>query len=214
MNKTYLKTRVFFLIKIFMLPICIFFLLSCDNNKNIASNEADKAKLISIGNDDAPVEIKIYSSLTCPHCANFHINVVQKIKDKYVKNGNVKIFFMDFPLDIAALNAAKILHCIEKDKQMRILDLIYKNQKEWVVESDIKEINNRLKKITTTSGINSDKIDNCLIDETIENKVLNARINGQKKYSISSTPTIIINEEKLEGNNDFESIEKIIKKII
>jgi Protein-disulfide isomerase len=29
---------------------------------------------IFIGNKNAKVEIKIYSSFTCPHCANFHKN--------------------------------------------------------------------------------------------------------------------------------------------
>ena len=37
-------------------------------------------ELIFIGKDDAPVEIKVFSSLTCPHCANFHIKVISKIK--------------------------------------------------------------------------------------------------------------------------------------
>ena len=63
-------------------------------------------------------------------------------------------------------------------------------------------------------GINSDKIENCFSDETIENKVLNGRIEGHKKYSISSTPTIIINEKKFNGSKDFTNIEKVIKKNI
>jgi len=29
---------------------------------------------VTIGSNKSEVEIKVYSSLTCPHCANFHIN--------------------------------------------------------------------------------------------------------------------------------------------
>ena len=171
-------------------------------------------RLISIGENDAPVIIKIYSSYTCSHCANFHINVVSKIKEKYVKTGKVKIVFMDFPLDLAALSASKMLRCVEKKKQMLVMDLIYKNQKEWVVGSTIDEINNNLKKILTTSGIKPNKIDKCFIDENIEDIVLKIRIEGHKKYSINSTPTIIINEKKISDSDNFENIDKIIKNII
>ena len=177
-----------------------------------AEEKLTNSKSIFIGKEDAPVEIKVYSSLTCPHCANFHINVISEIQKKYVETGKVKIIFIDFPLDLAALNASKILHCVEKKDQMKIMDLIYKKQGEWSTGSTIDEINKNLKSIMTTSGINSDKIDKCLVDENIENIVLNGRIEGDKKYSISSTPTIIINEKKFIGSNDFNNIEKAIKK--
>ena len=177
-----------------------------------AEEKLTNSKSIFIGKEDAPVEIKVYSSLTCPHCANFHINVISEIQKKYVETGKVKIIFIDFPLDLAALNASKILHCVEKKDQMKIMALIYKKQGEWSAGSTIDEINENLKSIMTTSGINSDKIDKCLVDENIENIVLNGRIEGDKKYSISSTPTIIINEKKFIGSNDFNTIEKAIKK--
>ena len=177
-------------------------------------DSSKKLEFIFIGKDDAPVEIKVFSSLTCPHCANFHTKVISKIKKKYVNTGKVKIIFIDFPLDLAALSASKFLHCTEKNKQMLIMDLIYEKQKEWIVGNTIDEINDNLKKIATTSGINSDKIKKCFSDEAIENMVLNGRIEGHKKYSISSTPTIIINEKKYKGSNDFESLEKLIKKNI
>ena len=35
-----------------------------------------------------------------------------------------------------------------------------------------------------------------LNNDIIADKILNNRIDGQKKYSIKSTPTIIINEKK------------------
>jgi protein-disulfide isomerase len=48
----------------------------------------------------------------------------------------------------------------------------------------------------------------------LEEKILNDRIDGQKKYSINSTPTIIINEKKFEGNPTFENLSKEISKIL
>ena len=62
--------------------------------------------------------------------------------------------------------------------------------------------------------ISSIQFDKCLIDEDISDKILNGRIDANRKYSINSTPTIVINEKKLEGSASFENIKKKIEKII
>ena len=170
--------------------------------------------MVVLGKDDAPVKIKVFSSLTCPHCADFHKKVVSEIKNKYIKSGKVQLIFIDFPLDKAAFNASKLLHCLDEKKQMIFLDTIYETQESWTNGSDIEDINENLKKIVKNLGINSSQFDKCLIDEAISDKILNGRIQANKKYSIDSTPTIIINEKKLEGSASFKNIKKKIEKLI
>ena len=63
-------------------------------------------------------------------------------------------------------------------------------------------------------GINSEQFEKCLNDDKIADKILNDRINGHEKYSIESTPTIIINEKKLNGSASFKNIKKKIEKLI
>ena len=41
-----------------------------------------------IGNLEAPVTIIEYASFTCPHCATFHNEILPKLKQDYIKNGN------------------------------------------------------------------------------------------------------------------------------
>ena len=205
MTKSNFKLKIFFLINIFLL--CLIAVLSSE-----ASNT--KNNLIVLGSDKAPVKIKIFSSFTCPHCANFHFKVIPEIKREYVDRGKVQLIFIDFPLDQAAFNASKLLHCVDKNKQINFMDTIYKNQNKWTAGKNIDEINNNLKNIVKDLGVNSTGFDNCLNNETIADKILNERINGHKKYSIESTPTIVINEKKLDGSVNFKNIEKKIKKII
>ena len=169
---------------------------------------------VSLGSNEATVEIKVYSSLTCPHCANFHSKIVPKIIKNYVESGKVKITFFDFPLDEAAFNASKLVHCIEKEKNLKLLDTLYEKQNEWASDSSIEEINNNLKKIVKNLGINPEQFNECLNNEVIADKILNERINAHKKYSINSTPTIIINEKKFEDSASFENIKKKIEKLI
>ena len=199
--------KLFFLIK-----IIIIYLIIC--LKSYADNPKPKDELITIGSHDAIVKIKIFSSLTCPHCANFHINVVPEIIKEYVQPGKAQLIFIDFPLDQASFNASKLLHCLEKEKQIKFLDKIYENQNEWTKGTTIEEINVNLKGIVKNLGINSTKFNKCLLNEDISDKILSFRINADKKYSIDSTPTIIINEKKLEGSASFKNIKKKIEKII
>ena len=207
MTKPNLNIKLFFLIKIFFIYI-IFFL------KTYADTSINKPALVFLGEDGAPVKIKIYSSLTCPHCADFHINVVPKIKKNYIDSGKVQLIFIDFPLDQAGFNAAKLLHCLDEKKKITFLDLIYKKQHRWTSGSNLSEINNNLKNIVNDLGITSTQFDKCLNNEVIADKIINNRIIGHKKYSINSTPTIIINEKKFEGSASFKNIRKKIDKII
>ena len=164
--------------------------------------------LVVLGKNEAPIKIKIFSSLTCPHCADFHINVVPKIKKEYVDPGKVQLIFIDFPLDQAAFDASKLLHCLDQKKQITFLDKIYENQSQWTSGKNLSEINNNLKEIVKVLGINSKEFDKCLNNDTIIDQIINGRINAIQKYSINSTPTIIINEKKLEGSANFRNIKK------
>ena len=199
--------RLFFMVKIFViyLIICV---------KSYAGDSKVYGDTIAIGSNDALVKIKVFSSSTCPHCANFHIKVVPEIKKKYVESGKVQLIFIDFPLDQAAFNASKLLHCVDQNIQIRFLDTIYEKQNEWAIGSDINEINNNLKKIVKNFGINSTHFDKCLVSEAINDKILSGRINANHKYSIDSTPTIVINEKKLKGSASFKNIKQKIEKLI
>ena len=207
MIKSNLNNKIFLLVKICIIYFFISFESYADDLKN-------KKDMIVIGSHDALVKIKVFSSLTCPHCANFHIKVVPKIKKEYVESGKAQLIFIDFPLDQAAFNASKLLHCSDKNIQIKLLDRIYEKQNEWIVGADINEINNNLKTIVKNLGISSNHFDKCLIDETVSDKILNGRIDANKKYSISATPTIVINEKKLEGSANFKNIKKKIEKLI
>jgi len=207
MIKLNLNFKLFLFIKIF-----IIYLIIC--LKSYAGDSKVDKSIVAIGSYDAIVKIKIFSSLTCPHCANFHIKVVPKIIKEYVESGKVQLIFIDFPLDLAAFNASKLLHCVDQKKQISFLDIVYDTQSNWANGSNIEDINNNLKKIAKNLGISPEQFDKCLIDEDISDKILNNRIEANQKYSISSTPTIVINEKKLEGSASFKNIKKKIEKLI
>ena len=174
-------------------------------------NAEDKA--LSIGSVDAKVTVKVFSSLTCPHCANFHKNIFEELKKDYIDQNLVRFEHHSFPLDLAALNAEIIVRChVNRQKKFQLLGKIYEKQNKWAVGSDINIINKSIKKIGLESGLGDDKMDACLKDEDVQEQILNERIEAQKKYKIQSTPTIFINKKKYEGEHEYKQFKKVIKK--
>ena len=172
-----------------------------------------ESKILSIGGPDAKVTIKVFSSLTCPHCANFHLNIYEKMKDEYIDKGLVKFEHHSFPLDLAALNAEIIIRCNKNtSKNFEFLTEMYNKQKSWAIGSDINKINKLIKKIGLDFGLSDDRMDECLKDDQVQDEILEQRIEAQKKYKIESTPTIIINGKKYSGKVDYEQFKKVIDK--
>ena len=174
-----------------------------------------ESKTLDIGNSDAKIAVKVFSSLTCPHCANFHKNIFEDLKKEYIDKGIVKFEHHGFPLDLAALNAEIIVRChVDSKKKFQLLGEIYKKQNQWAVGSDIDIINESIKKIGLDSGLNNNTMNKCLDNENAQDQILNERIEAQKKYKIQSTPTIYINEKKYEGKHEYKQFKKAIEKLL
>ena len=172
-----------------------------------------ESKVLSMGSPNANVIVKVFSSLTCPHCANFHTSIFNNLKKDYIDKGLLRFEHHAFPLDLAALNAEVIIRCqTNNEKKFEFLEEIYKKQKAWAVGSDIKKINSLIKKVGLDFDLTEDKMDTCLQNDNAQDEILNERIQAQKKYNIDSTPTIIINEKKYSGKVDYNKFKKIIEK--
>ena len=172
-----------------------------------------ESKILSIGDSDAKVIVKVFSSLTCPHCADFHTTVFEKLKEEYIDKGLVKFEHHAFPLDLAALNAEIIVRChADNNQKFKLLEEIYNKQKSWAVGSDINKINDLIKKIASNFNLSDEKMNKCLKNDQTQDEILNQRIDAQKRYKIESTPTIIINDKKYSGKVDYKQFKKAIDK--
>ena len=172
-----------------------------------------ESKVLSIGSPEAKITIKVFSSLTCPHCATFHTNIYEKLKKEYIDKGLVKFEHHPFPLDLAALNAEIVIRCQNNiERKFDLLTEIYKKQTTWAIGSDINKINDLIKKIGLNFDLSNEKMNMCLKNDQTQDEILEQRIEAQKKYKIESTPTIIINEKKYSGKVDYKQFKKIIDK--
>ena len=164
------------------------------------------------GNVDAKIQLIVYESLTCNHCANFHKNIYPDLKENFIDKGFVKIEFRNFPLDMAAFNASKIAHC-RNDGKSEILHFLFQNQKLWVKGNSVEDTNSNLKKLLDSQNFGLE-FDKCINNKLIEDHVLEDRIKGVKKFEINSTPTLIINNKKFEKPLTYKNLKKTLEKLI
>ena len=195
-----------------MKKIITIFIIFLFQTLSINADSSDKIKRIVVGNQDAKITIITYESLTCSHCADFHINIYPELKKEYIDTGIAKIEFRHFPLDVAAFNASKVSQC-KNNGDSAILDSLYLNQPKWVKGKTIQEVNVNLKKFLKSEGFDLD-FNKCTANKNIEEFILNDRIEAVKKFKVNATPTIIINNKKFEKSLNYKNLKKTLEKLI
>jgi len=158
---------------------------------------------------DAPIRITVFSDFECPFCKVVAEQIPELIR-RY--KGKINVQYVFYPLDAKcnsnmksnfhknACDAAALAACSE-EKFLEIHDEIFHSQDQ--LKDGI------LAELATKHGLT-----NCIDNENIKNKVIQA-INQGTKYNLKSTPTLIVNGKKIEGtipNNQFFAIfEDILK---
>jgi protein-disulfide isomerase len=165
----------------------------------------------AIGDAAAPVTIIEYSSLTCPHCAAFHSKTLPELKKRYIDTGKVRLVLRDFPLDQVALKAAVIAHCAGPERRPQFIDVFFAQQASWTRAKDPVQA---LKQLAQLGGLSADQADACLADKSLEDAVLQARLDGQQKFDISSTPTFIVGGKSYPGDQSIEQFAALIDPLL
>ena len=164
-----------------------------------------------IGQPTAPVTIIEYASLTCPHCAQFHARVVPAIKKELVESGKARLVYRDFPLDQVALAGSMLARCAGRDRYFAFLDVLFRDQANWARSQNPVQA---LSQIARLGGIGKEKFQSCLRDSKLQEAVLKQRLDGNQKYQVNSTPTLLINGKKYSGGLSFEQIKAVVATII
>jgi len=164
-----------------------------------------------MGAEDAPITIVEYASLTCPHCAAFHAEVLPQLKSKYIETGKAKLIYRDFPLDKYALTASMLARCAGNDRFFAFLDVLFRKQPVWTSERNPIPA---LQRIAKFGGIGAEDFKQCLNNKVLEEGILDMRLQAEKKYKISSTPTLYINGKKYKGKHSFEALDETLRKLL
>jgi len=166
-----------------------------------------------IGDENAPITIIEYASLSCSHCSDFHNNTLGKLKNEYIDTGKVRFVFRDFPFNYPALLGSMVLRCIPGDVRYDYMNALFQLQPNWV-DRDNAKTTQELFKIMQSGGMTKEEFDTCITNVDLENKILQGVIGAQNEFSIQSTPSFLINGILVEGNKSIKEFRQIINKIL
>ncbi|MGE5514733.1 MAG: DsbA family protein [Bacteroidota bacterium] len=184
----------------------------CAGGAALAADKTDSFPIDHVmGKADAPITIIEYASTTCGHCANLHVNTLPKLKAEWIDTGKARLIYRDFPTSPAHLSigASMIAQCAGPDRYFGVLSLIMEQQEKWMSAANPLD---GLKKLVRLAGMTGEDVDACIAKQDLATAIQERARAGNALYGVESTPTLIINGTKIEGN-DPEKIQKTLKSI-
>lgn len=166
----------------------------------------------ALGDENAPVVIEEYASLSCNHCASFHKDTLPRLKEEYIDTGKVYFIYNDFPLNASALDGAMVARCMPEKDYFKFVSFLFETQEDWAFAGNYKDI---LEQNAKLLGLGSDRFDACLANNELRMGLLELVKEAQEQHNIQSTPSFIINGTRvLKGNQPFEVMKNAIDPLI
>jgi protein-disulfide isomerase len=152
---------------------------------------------IVLGDMDAPVEIIEYASLTCPHCAIYHIHVFPKIKETYIDTGLVRYTLREFPTSPSAIStmAFMLARCGGEGRFYPLVDALFRAQNRLVNVSTQQESYQNMAQIARQTGFTEQQFTQCLSDQAAFDRIRSVQEEAVEKFNVTSTPSFVINGE-------------------
>jgi protein-disulfide isomerase len=161
---------------------------------------------MALGHAKAPITIVEYSSMTCPHCADFEENVFPMLQSKYIDTGKVRFVSREFPLDIKAAAASMLARCAangDAPKYFEATTMLFKQQGPLMEHTT-----DTLKAVGNRFGMTEQAVEACVKDQALLDKLSADQKFALDELKVDATPTFFINGERLKGSMSFEEFEQ------
>jgi protein-disulfide isomerase len=182
-----------------------------------SDGNVDMAKLLepgalpeqALGSEDAPVTIVEYASMTCSHCATFHVRTYPALKEKYIDTGQVRLIMREFPFDPRAEAGFMLARCAD-DKYFAMVDVLFKQQNNW---APVQDARTALFNIAKLAGFSQESFEACLTNQQLLDDVRTVRARGAE-FGVNATPTFFINGKKYSGAMSIAEMSAIIDPLL
>lgn len=175
----------------------------------VASDEVGAIQDMAQGAEEAPVTVIEYGSFTCPHCAAWHEESYQQLKDDYIDTGKVRFVFREVYFDRPGLWASMIARCGGEMRFFGIHDMIFEQQREWIGDQQPATVSENLRSLGRVAGLDDATMETCLTNAAQAEALVTWFQQNAEADKIDSTPTFIINGEKY-SNMAWEEMQAII----
>lgn len=163
---------------------------------------------IILGPADAKVTIVEYASLTCPHCAHFHKEVLPLLKSKYIDSGKIRLVMRDAPGNDRAVAGAMLVRCVAPDKAYPLMSALFATQDQWAFakESPLP----KLLDISKQAGFTEESFNRCLTNDGLLKTINSNFEHSLRDFGVRATPTFFVNGKRMAGPPEMDSFDKAI----
>jgi len=175
-----------------------------------AETDAPAVMEFTLGDENAPIEVIEYASYTCPHCANFHRDVLPELKANYIDTGKIRFTFRPVYFDGPGLWADMLARCTgDTDKYFGIAGILFERQAEWSRAGSQAGVAEGIVSVGRQAGIDEETVLACLQDnDKAQALVADFQINAERD-NITATPSFVIDGE-LVSNMSYASFAQIL----
>lgn len=161
----------------------------------------------SLGRHNAKVTLVEYGSVTSGSCAEFHVNVLPLIQDRYINAGLVRYVFREYPMDQSALMVFMLTRCIPEAKYFSTLDMIFQRQQLWRGAN----IRPELFKIMQSAGMTENEFVACLQRKELAHAIHEVRQKARDEFGVEDAPTFFVNGRKVDDNENVGAVTAVIE---
>ncbi len=170
-----------------------------------------------MGNPDAAIKLVEYGSLSCPHCAHLAEEGFSPLVNDFVGSGRVSYEYRSFAIHSVDVPLTMLAQCADKGAFFALVDQLYANQTALLDRAQKGEAqanaankladNQRFIAISdalgftdffAARGVPKAQADKCLAEQKTATEIATRAQNWGNK-GIDSTPTLFINNRKIEG---------------
>ena len=176
------------------------------------SNDRISSTDIVFGNKDAQILFIEYSSPTCLHCLDYHLNIFPELKRKYIDTGKIAYVIRDLVGNKQDLDASILARCKgDVDAQLKITSNLLLTQDSWAYSSNYKA---KLYNIAKEHGITGEQYDLCLKDDSKSQIQIDHTKFVFKDKDFLGTPSFYINGELYQGEYTTTGISDFLETLL
>ncbi|MBR9990436.1 MAG: DsbA family protein [Gemmatimonadetes bacterium] len=184
---------------------------------NLSMASADsllaRATGITIGEEDAPVRVLVFSDFQCGACAVWTARIEANLKAEFVETGKVRYTYYDFPLVSIhphAFLAARAGRCAEEQGRFwEYHDRLFANQNTWAFSQSAPVT--EFTQYASAVGLDSNEFSACLRSDRHAD-VVTANVLLAEQLGVNSTPTVYVGQRRLGGEwQDYAAVRAAIQ---
>jgi protein-disulfide isomerase len=172
----------------------------------------ERARGVSVGEPDAPVQMIVFSDYMCPACAHWAGQIEQMLKAEFVATGRLHYTYYDFPLAPAhrhSFVASRAARCAgDQGRFWEYHDRLLGQQQSWMYSPGTPT--DQLLQIGREVGVEQGAFESCLRSDAHAEVVTANKLLGET-LGVGGTPTVFINGRQLREWSSYPAVRAAVE---